>query len=187
MFFSKIKIDNLNEIQHEILNTIDDFFQPLDTAEAKFHSANQKIKVSSKNLNNFLKSLKLYDRWIGTGLSLLKNNSLSIHTDSINPNRIFALNIPIINCQNSYTVWYDPIPNSKPVLSYYRSNESPILSYEYNKNEVIEVARLESNVPAFVNVKLPHSAVSTSQSPRLLISLRFHPDLTEEEVYDLSS
>ena len=50
---------------------------------------------------------------------------------------------------------------------------------------VEEIDRMESSNPAFVNVKVPHSGISFSDSPRCLISLRFTPNITEEEILNL--
>jgi hypothetical protein len=59
-----------------------------------------------------------------------------------------------------------------------------VYSFQYPPEGVEEIDRMESSNPAFVNVKVPHSGISFSNSVRCLISLRFTPNITEEEILD---
>ncbi len=179
MLYKTLNISNLDQIKEELNNVIQkdlNGFNAGDTAE---------IKERCPSLTNYLQKINLLDRWKDTGVVVLNNNSLNIHSDSLDPQRIYALNIPICNCENSYTIWYKVKDGVKPVIDGYGSPKKMIYSFQYTPEGVEEIDRMESSNPAFVNVKVPHSGISFSDSIRCLISLRFRPNLTEEEILNL--
>jgi hypothetical protein len=186
MIYKLIYISNTKEIQQEILKSLLDKFDNLDNIPKGFSAADtSQLKKDCPALNKFLESKQLFSRWVGTGMSFLKDSSLSIHSDSLIKNRIYALNIPIINCDNSYTIWYRLKDNIIPRLDFYKSGKESVLSYQYKDSDTEEICRLEINQPTVVNVKQPHRGISFSGKPRILISLRFREELTEEEVNQL--
>ena len=178
MLYKTLDISNLDQIKKELSNVInkDLFgFNPSDT---------NLIKARCPSLTEYLQKVNLLDRWKDTGVVVLNNSSLSIHSDSLNPKRIYALNIPICNCENSYTIWYKVKDGVKPIIDKYGEPKKMVYSFQYPPEGVEEIDRMESSNPAFVNVKVPHSGISFSNSVRCLISLRFTPNITEEEILD---
>lgn len=185
ILYKKINIENLNLIQNEVLEYLSSNTRfLLDNGPSGFNGINTlELKLYSFHLKNFLEKYNLFNRWKNTGISVIESNSsLQIHTDSILQNRIYALNIPIENCENSYTVWYQKKNNLSPKFFYYNTNDGPILYFNYEPENVNEIDRIESKYPVFVNVKEPHKGESFNQNKRILISLRFTPELTEKEI-----
>lgn len=181
MLYKTLNISNLDQIKEELNNVI-------QKDSVGFISGNADlIKERCPSLTNYLKKINLLDRWKNTGIVLLNNGSLPIHSDSLDPQRIYALNIPVCNCENSYTIWYKVKDGVKPVIDGYGSPKKMIYSFQYTPEDVEEIDRMESSNPAFVNVKIPHSGISFSESVRCLISLRFRPNLTEEEILNLTN
>jgi hypothetical protein len=67
----------------------------------------------------------------------------------------------------------------------YGDPKKMVYSFQYKSEDVEEIDRMESSNTAFVNVKVPHSGISFHNSVRCLISLRFMPNVTEEEILNL--
>lgn len=180
MYYKVISIPNIGNIQQQIIQYMSNSLTGVETGFYAVNSAVLKPKWTL--LTEYLNTKNLLDRWQGVGVSVLNNKDMNIHTDSNDPNRIYALNIPVLNCNNTYTVWYkEKAPNAFKNSSYSSSGNSVDYN-EYPLDSVEEVKRLESCNCAFVNVKIPHRGISMHYKPRFLISLRFSPDLQKLEI-----
>jgi hypothetical protein len=189
MIYKNLVIDNFLEIQNELSTNLHRYLKNYKDCKSLFYGSNANIiKECCPGLSNFLYNKNLLNRFTGAGISVLNSNDmLYIHTDSLKKNRTYALNIPICNCENSYTIWYqEKDKNIKPKLDYYTStNNQKIEFFEYDENNMIEIARLESSNPAFVNIKIPHRGISFNNNKRFLMSLRFNPELTWPEIISI--
>jgi len=179
MLYKILNIPNIDQIKKELNDVIqkDRFgFNPGNT---------DLIKEKCPTLTEYLRKVNLLDRWKDTGVVVLSNGSLKIHTDSVDLRRVYALNIPVSNCENSYTMWYKVKEGAKPIINRYGESKKMVYSFQYSPESVEEIDRMESNNPAFVNVKIPHSGFNNTDSLRCLISIRFIPNITEEEILNL--
>ncbi len=105
------------------------------------------------------------------------NASAGIHIDGYSLERKnasnFALNIPIQNCHQGYMNWYKGDYNlvetkTKEGLAH--------LKIEWKeKPEIAE--RILVDVPTIVRVHIPHNVENLSDQRRLMLSIRFVPDL----------
>ena len=179
MLYKTLNISNLDQIKKELYDVIQKDLSGFNAGDTVL------IKEQCPSLRDYLQKINLLDRWSDTGVVVLNNSSLSIHSDSLNPKRVYALNIPISNCENSYTIWYKVKDGVKPIIDKYGGPKKMVYSFQYPAEGVEKIDRMESSNPAFVNVKVPHSGISFSDSPRCLISLRFTPNITEEEILNL--
>lgn len=179
MLYKTLDISNLDQIKKELDNVVEKNILGFRAGDTNL------IKESCPSLTDYLQKINLLDRWKDTGVVVLNNSSLKVHSDSINSSRVYALNIPICNCENSYTIWYKVKDGVKPIIDKYGEPKKMVYSFQYPLEGVEEIDRMESSNPAFVNVKVPHSGISFSDSPRCLISLRFTPNITEEEILNL--
>lgn len=179
-----INIPNQEEILKELVDNFPIYFGKLDEVVAGFQGCDVNlIKQTCPKLCAFLAEKNLLHRWKGAGMSILKDNFvLPIHTDSYMSAREYALNIPIINCQDSYMIWYDIIDKSKAIKKAYTNNGVLVVSDHYDPSNAIECERICSNSIMFVNIKTPHSGVNLNKEVRSMISLRFIPELTLEEI-----
>jgi hypothetical protein len=137
----------------------------------------------------FLKDLKLYDRLSGVTLVGTLNGLTAkpavVHVDDKDwASHCFALNLPLQNCENSYTVWYETssdegigIPNSEnPADPYYFFHNVR----GFHEHQLVkEIGRWEVSKPAFVNIGMPHRPESHHNDLRLLLSIRFSPEIFE--------
>jgi len=87
-----------------------------------------------------------------------------------------ALNIPLINGDNTYTVWYDG-------QAYLRESDDYLIGVQCARNaltgdadSLVEIGRCEANVPRWINVNVLHRPETQHDQFRVAASLRFGPE-----------
>lgn len=100
-----------------------------------------------------------------------------IHIDCEDPTVMsFALNIPVLNCEDTVTVWYDTLPESESQYSIagtYHGEHATVCSQSNAK----EIGKCEANTPHWVNISKPHAPVCSHSKLRINASLRFTPEI----------
>lgn len=189
MLYKIINPVGQNKIVHELATQFPNYFNDIDQSDNNFYGGKTAmIKVLCPTLSRFLLKCGLFDRWTDTGISVIRHDyQMPVHTDSNNPDRKYALNFPVINCQESFIVWYDPIDPSLVQYREYLSGTGTITAQYYDRNNVIEIDKAPSDSIMFVNVKVPHNGINLSKDVRAIISLRFTPELTLEEINHLEN
>jgi hypothetical protein len=131
----------------------------------------------------YLKELGLYDQWaksafVGT-MGENRYRDTPIHIDSDDwQTRCYALNIPLINCENSHTVWYDVKETDDNIYSGDDQSEKGYRSTRGFKSESsTEIGRMSANNSAWINVSIPHRPETNNRNLRLIISTRFWPEI----------
>jgi hypothetical protein len=103
----------------------------------------------------------------------VKDQETHVHVDNVVD---FGLNIPVLNCHDTYTVWYDSEPIGKNVSSGYQLNfEVDVLSC--HQSNMKEIGRCNSTVPHWINVNVPHQPMVMHDQLRINASLRFDNEL----------
>lgn len=99
----------------------------------------------------------------------------SIHKDRGTPE--LALNIPVFNCENIYTVFYE-VGDREETLNYTPVTKLPFYSYEgFSPTDPNRILGQYSLIkPTILNVKQAHSVVNTTNQSRLCLSFRFEED-----------
>ena len=100
-------------------------------------------------------------------------DGLYIHVDgNSQTSRIFSLNLPLLNCENSEMIWWDNVG-----VVEYRSHES------YGNNiakmdgeHKVKLASLALTTPHLVRVDVPHSVENNQDKLRAIFSMRFKPE-----------
>ena len=87
-----------------------------------------------------------------------------------------ALNIPLINCDGTYTVWYDGHLESKEFDDYLIGADSARTAIQGEANSLVEIDRCEANVPRWINVNVLHRPETTHNKFRVAASFRFDPE-----------
>jgi hypothetical protein len=136
------------------------------------------MKVMPLNFK-FFQELKLeVDEFIGMKIAqpvLIQSVPLKvgkIHIDSRSNNNILALQIPLINCENSITeFWHSDYP-VEPTLLYSDKHEYQYIPREYCK----KIDEFQLTKPLIFRTDIPHSVTNNSLSVRKAISLRFYTD-----------
>lgn len=175
--YKPIDINNLKEIQAEILPIIfrkipnfvsnpPDFYQLLP----------RDIEIYAPSYVELIKKFGIYERWsMSAVITTNKGIDYPIHIDSRDWNKVcYGLNIPIMNCEGSYTVWYDA-EIAGPLFPSGDFRDSACIQKENTIAK--EIGRWDSNKPAWLNVSIPHRPESTHIKPRAAISARFDPEI----------
>lgn len=181
MRYKIIEIENLVDIQQEIITNLDNIVRATYT---KFHILDHNnLQGYCPSLIEFLKIHGLYERWKFSFMSILNpdRNRIDIHRDN---GFYYVLNIPILNCDNSFTVYYESKKGKKPKITIYDDPFSNIkqIYQQFDGNDVIEVDRYETNQPAFMNVGYIHTGISYNKNRRMLLSVRFSPKLSDSDI-----
>lgn len=96
-----------------------------------------------------------------------------IHTDHRARNdNILAINIPLINCQDSITEFWESDESNSKVT--YTPNGSPYTMI--SRDKCTKISEFVLNKPVVFNTDIPHSVRNLSSKPRIAISLRFTKD-----------
>jgi hypothetical protein len=176
--YKPIEIENLEEIQNELMQVLYKEMPDFLTASPQFlYVLRSRIEPHAPLYTKFIESLGLLDRWLYSALITTNNNEpFPIHVDSLNwKTRCYGLNLPLVNCAGTYTVFYDADINAEQ----FTDVSDPINSARVIQEGVTatEIDRYETVIPAWVNTRIPHAPVSTHGMPRALISARFKPEL----------
>lgn len=110
-------------------------------------------------------------------ISCSKAIPFDVHTDNYKNN--YALNIPLLNCENSYTLFYKTKDRESPVSKAVEQTHN--LPYSFYREDQVEIIdKMYLHKPAFFNVNIPHKPVSVTDEVRLILSVRFHKEVLTE-------
>lgn len=183
--YKPVKVSNLVKVQKEVLDLQADHYSDLFKGRGFcfVYLDKELLKTQAPSYVQMLSSLGLDDRWtssiiIGTtGTSRLEDSAIHIDTENWQE-RCYGLNIPLLNCEESWTVWYDAKerdPNG------YLGDEphtgwGTARSYT---NNATEIGRMPATETAWVNVCVPHRPECDHSNTRLILSTRFWPEVHE--------
>jgi hypothetical protein len=84
----------------------------------------------------------------------------------------YALNIPLENCEESLTMWYEFIRDNDRDCYY------PHVDCGGHKHDAVrEVFRFELNKPAVIDVSVPHGVYNPHKERRTVATFRFYNDI----------
>jgi len=187
-FYSYVDIPNWQVIQQEILavhsnDELTSFFQ------VNPHYFNLKADVILQycpTLKEFLKDkgiLEKFDRVLFSSKN--KNPPVKTrvpHTDSLDGDLKYSLNMPLSNCEDSYLIWSAFLGNGKVL----RNHKMKFHNYGWTlPDNVTEICRVEYDRPMLVNVTVLHNAEFRNPD-RAICGLRFNPDLTDDDLKRLN-
>lgn len=95
-----------------------------------------------------------------------------VHIDSA---RTCALNIPVINTENSHTVFY--IPNKEYVHTTIAKR-----AYHLVESDVTEIFRFTLTCPTLINTKIPHGVLDSGTDIRVILSWSISEQYSYEEI-----
>jgi len=129
-------------------------------------------------LSTYLKELGIYDIWEKTALiAATPNRSVPVHRDGTpNFKRLFALNFPIYNCEDSITSFYEVKDGVEKVEKLIPNNGTPYTKFDIDTDDIIKVDSVIVSEPTWLRVSALHSVSMTSDKNRIVASLRFKPE-----------
>lgn len=144
----------------------------------------EKFKQDCPYLYKYLKLINVVDfiERIGFGVTT-KPENLPIHTDA--PATAFALNMPILNCDDTYLAWYNATQRKGEYAVDYASDSWHEVSTAafFDKDFATEIARIHAIEPHWVNVENPHAVLygpnKSYEGVRVIITVRF-----DHRIYD---
>lgn len=167
-FYSYIDIPNLNEIKQELIN-LKNSDAPRHSTTHNYFNIKKSVAIQQcPRLAEYLDSISATDKLLQLLFSSISPIKSLPHVDI---GIMQSLNIPLINCDNSYTVWY-----KTPKHSFDAHKSGAYASL--NLDEVDEIKRVEYTTrPILVNTTILHNGVAESYD-RTICGLRFYPHLT---------
>lgn len=197
--YTKINIDEINQINEELINLFWEQYNPEDNVFAIGFLGETADQIWDKLplLKAWLeKNNLLRERWMSYFYSITEKKEFPIHIDYFNDDRFIAFNFPLINCENTYTAWYNATVNEKSPFSA-EVNEDGTLrvvnpedhgkeksndSYWCVQETAKEIDRTLCDSPMIINTSIPHRPISTHNRLRVLFSMRLAPADFEKDV-----
>lgn len=177
-FYKPLVVNNLTEIQSEVIPFIYKKISDFDTATPQFVYVNRdEIESTVPSYVKYIDSLGLLDKWVWCAIITTNGeHEFPIHVDSYDWKvRCYGLNLPIINCEGTYTVWYDAEIEGE---IFDKDNDPRHYARRIKPDTIAtEIGRWDMSNPAWINTSIPHRPVSTHNKPRAVISARFRPEL----------
>jgi hypothetical protein len=101
-----------------------------------------------------------------------------IHIDYRMDKLKLALNIPLINCENSLTEFWkcSKMGSSVKPENAWRSPPNFLSSFNFEQENCEKIDEFIMTQPVVFNTQVPHSVTNFSDMPRIAISLRFKED-----------
>lgn len=166
----------------EFIKVFDKFVKNLDEQPNQFVSEQDIsiIPLEYPYLYKYLKLLGLNESIVRIGLIVTNSPDLTfaVHTDW--PATGYALNIPVLNCENTYTAWYEAQKTDVKGNIYSTDSWKGVAeSYMYDNTTAIEIDRTDANIPHWINIHVPHSPICNYNKLRINGTIRFN-----EAVYD---
>lgn len=91
-----------------------------------------------------------------------------------------ALNIPLINCEGTYTVWYDGKIKDQSLPDYAIGTSIVKITRVVDPRTAVEIGRCDSNIPHWINVNMLHRPETHHNQLRVAASIRFNPEPLDE-------
>jgi len=177
-YYSYVDIPNLAAITQELINlklSIKD-----KTQYNQYYSNISAIAAHSTcpMLMRYLWSMGLSFKFSRLLYSENMTNGSPPHVDTYDPTFcMYSLNIPLLECDDSYTAWFSTDNNNL-------SQKTPAAGMyaTINENDTLtEICRVESNRPLLANTTILHRGI-TQNPKRTLVGLRFNPELTNDDL-----
>ena len=175
---ANINTAKLQTIQLELLQVAKKVIHDIDNSPSQFINIDDldMIKSLCPILMSELDRLGLTDLFFMISLITLREGSyFPIHVDYPDPIRLsFGLNIPVLNCKDSYTIWYDAkvLPHLY-LPSYIMTSALVSTAMPCDETTAIELDRIECSTPSWVNNHIPHKPHCNHNKFRINASLRF--------------
>lgn len=180
--YRPVTVENLAEVQQQCQAVFANHYANIFAdGGLTFHYLDRDLlKIEAPAYVEAIANLGLLDRW---GTSVFVGTTGERHDiDSLVPidtedwlSRCYAFNMPVQNCDESWTVWYEcsewvDVPFVGDSSNYKTAKVFKIESCR-------EIDRWPASQPAWINVTTPHRPVSNHTKTRLLISTRFWPEV----------
>ena len=177
-YWKRIQLENIDIIKSKILSYVETKTTLLD--KRKFRGSFIPINHEEllDNVPELIEAFKPYNLTISfCGFYLMWNNLDAMphidfqHEDIVNNARV---NIPVLNCENTFTVFYENAETRLLVLPT-GMGYHPVINKDY-----YEVTRVEIIEPTILKVSSAHSVImDEKQSPRITLTIGFEAGIDQ--------
>jgi len=99
---------------------------------------------------------------------------------------VYALNIPIYNCDDTHVIFYRVI-NEKNSPQHRTQEHGNADDYcEYAESDVEEIEKFYLKTAALFNTQVPHRAINNTNEPRIVLTIRFKSKLDVNKIPTLT-
>jgi hypothetical protein len=190
-YYSFLEIENLKPLVQELIE--------LKESDVKRYYVNRHyINILAEDIGDrapvlfqYLKGAGLDKKFQRLLYSAYYEGADAVHIDAYDPKYCsVSLNIPLTDCENSYTAWYrtdktklyDITTTGRDPGKY---GQTPGQHFAYLPlNEVEEICRVEVTKPMLVNTTILHRGIVPTLT-RTICGIRFNSELTNTEVLRL--
>lgn len=151
------------------------------TTSKIYYFKEDKIKKYCPEFVKHLNLINIGNLLCGVGIIIVyPGTKFPIHVDHEEDiTQQVGLNVPVQNCNNSFTVWYQNVNKTKYPDKEISGNMYTDQICQFDGDNPIEVARCELTKPVWINTGLPHTAESQNPGLRISASFRFHKEILE--------
>jgi len=130
-------------------------------------------------LSEILSRMQIKQSLISVGFIIVNENKyFPIHIDYYDTEFMnVGLNIPVLNCAGSKTVWYDSIPDDNDEMPSYIGEVTKVsaaVAVKCIQNNVKEIGSCDANKSHWINIAVPHAPRCNHSKLRINASLRFN-------------
>ena len=168
-FYTPFENEDVNILQQKVLNLISP--ESIEK-EGLVILNNSESFYQIPELDSFLRKLNLLSFVNMAALHVLEpNRGGNIHVD-VGAYR-YSLNIPILNCNNTYVEYYEPTAPPTIVTKEYMGKTVRLRKFDQNKCKLI--LRKETIDPYIIDTQFPHKVVSENPTgTRVMLLLRLN-------------
>lgn len=157
-------------------------------AKANMHTDDRplvKLNDLGGDCTRFEQECPLFKKWVDEknleirlviGIKVYAHNEQEAtqkpHTDLDEVGSEYALNVPVENCEGTYTAQFD-IVNGKQYTAYLEDEEKTKYMVYSDDIELKEVTRFYLTKATWFNTLVPHQVVNPTDKTRLSLSIRF--------------
>lgn len=207
-FYSEVSIPNLKQIQEDFIDLFGKLFNTNVPSTWGFLIIDSNIKLPN-SLTELKHAYNLGHKGNSVNFSVINNGERfgGVHCDAtVGLEKYLALNIPLLNCDGSYISWYSGEPTEQAKTNLYNESATIIApprgatkhdtTQEIDagtamwvgpEHNLIKLNTVECLNPMLVHVGRPHQPSITHKKLRVMLSIRFFPELTEEEFLTLTT
>lgn len=177
-----LNLELLPTIQKELLklfvHTKKDTLVPYTSTFVEINNK-QLMRNTCRTMMQEFQRLGIYDNFfVVSFISVENNREFPPHVDV---GVDIALNIPLINCEGTYTVWYDGQLKDQGLPTYAIGSPIAEISRVADPRSVTEIGRCDSSIPHWINVNMLHRPETHHDQFRVAASVRFDPEPVDEK------
>lgn len=170
-FWKHVHLDGFDTMRAELLQFV---HRSIDVRTCRFWNEldMDKLNAAVPELNRSIKNSLGTEPWMISAI-VLKRSQSHLHVDHVFNQRGHQarLNLPLLNCENSQTVFYD-VRGEPPMLTT-PGDQTTIWDWK-GKYEALD--RVVLNQPTILRVRSPHAVFSFTSEPRIAITINLEVD-----------